>query len=70
MATLRDLTKQMLIVERGGSPSHANLASIRSTYLRCVETWPASMKVAAALVANDHSFSVPTVDALDETNAP
>lgn len=71
MTTLRDLTKQMLIVENvGGSPGASQLANVRATYLRACELWPAAMRIAAAIVANDNSFTAATLDALGETSAP
>jgi hypothetical protein len=71
MTKLRDLTKQMHILgDVGGAPSAPELASVRATYLRCCELWQASMAIAAAIVANDNSFTAATLDALKESDAP
>jgi hypothetical protein len=71
LTTLRDLTKQQAIWEiQGGSTGDANLAAVRYAYLRCVELWPARMKIAAAMVANDNSFVAATIDAFRDSNAP
>ena len=71
LSTLVDLTKQALIVENvGGSPGAAALAAVRGTYLRACELWPASMHVAAAIVANASTFTSATLDALGEASAP
>ena len=71
MTTLRDLTKQALILENsGGVPQSAQMANVRATYLRACELWPAAMHVAAAIVANDNTFTAATLDALTDSNAP
>jgi hypothetical protein len=71
MTTLRDLTKQMLIIENlNAGPGAAQLASVRATYLRACELWPAAMRIAAAIVANDNTFTAATLDALKESDAP
>ncbi len=71
LAQLRDLIKQNLIREnQGGSTGDPNLTDARAAYLGCLETWPASCAIAAALLANDNTFTIATMAAFGDTNAP
>lgn len=71
MTVLRDLTKQNLVLENlNAGPASALLAPARATYLRACELWPAAMHVAAAIVANDNTFTAATFDAFGESSAP
>jgi hypothetical protein len=72
MATLVTLTTQMVMFENDSAvASNPALMNVGAVYRRACELWPASMNIAAAIVANTYSFTSATVDALvDQSTAP
>jgi len=67
MATLKGLVKNAYIVSRGFT-GDANLVNLMGHYQRAREVWAPAMDIAAALVANDQSFSTSNLDALNDSN--